>query len=389
MRDHEGLSFSLEEYQRRISGLRQRMARRRIDVAIITDPGNLLYLTGYQTTGYSYFQALVVPLDDEPFMVNRRLEETNVWPRTWVEETRPYSDTGDAIETLHHALVEFGLDDKCLGYERNSYFFPAYQQERMLATFADNHFVDCFGIVEAGRITKSDEELEMMRRAARATEAGMAAGIEAAVPGTYENDVAAAVHEAMFRAGGEYPAVSPYITSGPRTMIGHATWEGRKIEKDEPVFLELGGCMRRYHTAMMRTVWTGRQVPRDVREAEAISLEALTEMKEVIRPGITSAEVDHAARSIIMSNRLGAELITRAGYSIGIAFPPSWDEGYILSLKPGDRRPLEPGMTMHLIPWLYGVNGDKVVGISDTIVVTENGCESLFQEIEPRVFSQE
>lgn len=388
MRDHEGLSFSLEEYQRRLSGLRERMARRRIEVAIITDPGNLLYLTGYQTTGYSYFQALVVPLDGEPFMVNRRLEETNVWPRTWVEETRPYSDTGDAIETLHHALVEFGLDDKWLGYERNSYFFPAYQQERMLATFADNHFVDCFGIVEAGRITKSAEELDMMRRAARATEAGMAAGIEAAVPGAFENDVAAAVHEAMFRAGGEYPAVSPYITSGPRTLIGHATWEGRRIGEDEPVFLELGGCMRRYHTAMMRTVWTGREVPRDVREAEAVSLEALQEMKQVIRPGITSAEVDHAARNIIMSNRLGAELITRAGYSIGIAFPPSWDEGYILSLKPGDRRPLEPGMTMHLIPWLYGVNGEKVVGISDTVVVTEDGCESLFSEIEPRVFNQ-
>ncbi|MEA5445433.1 ectoine hydrolase [Gammaproteobacteria bacterium AB-CW1] len=385
MRDHNGLSFSIGEYERRLRELRERMARRRIDVAIITDPGNLLYLTGYQTTGYSYFQALVVPLEDEPFMVTRRLEETNVWPRTWVEITRPYSDTGDAIETLHHALVEFGLDDQWIGYERNSYFFPAYQQERMLASFDSSNFVDCYGIVEAGRITKSEEELAMMEKAARATEAGMAAGIAAAVPGATENDVAAAVHEAMFRAGGEYPAVAPYIVSGPRCMIGHATWEGRTIQENETVFLEVGGCVRRYHTAMMRTIWTGKP-PRVMREAEAIGQEALAEMMHCIRPGVTSAEVDHAARHIISANRLGAELITRAGYSIGIAFPPSWDEGYMLSLKPGDRRPLEPGMTMHLIPWLWGVEGDKLLGISETVVVTETGCRSFFESPERKLF---
>jgi Xaa-Pro dipeptidase len=378
MRDHEGLSFPIEEYQRRLGALRERMAHRHIDVAVITDPGNLNYLTGYQTTGYSYFQALVVPLEDEPFMVTRRLEESNVWPRTWVETTRPYSDTGDAIETLWHALREFGLDRRWIGYERNSYFFPAYQQERMLATFTEGNFVDCYGIVEAGRITKSEVELEMMRRAARATEAGMAAGVEAARAGVTENEIAAEVHHAMYRAGGEYPAVAPYIVSGPRCLIGHATWEGRKVQNDEVVFLEVGGCMRRYHTAMMRTVWVGGEPPDAMYEAEAVAREALTEMLDIIRPGVTSAQVDHAARHVISANRLGAELITRAGYSIGIAFPPSWDEGYMLSLKPGDRRPLEQGMTLHLIPWLWGVEGDKLMGISETVVVTDDGCESFF-----------
>jgi Xaa-Pro dipeptidase len=384
MRDHEGLSFPLAEYERRLAELRTRMAHRHMDVAVITDPGNLLYLTGYQTTGYSYFQALIVPLDDEPFMVTRRLEETNVWPRTWVEKTRPYSDTGDAIETLWHALREFKLDKRSIGYERNSYFFPAYQQERMLATFSDGDFVDCYGIVEASRITKSELEIEVMRQAARATEAGMAAGIEAARAGVTENEIAAEVHRAMYQAGGEYPAVAPYITSGPRCMIGHATWEGRKVQNNETVFLEVGGCMRRYHTAMMRTVWIG-EPPKEMLEAEAIAGEALAEMMDIIRPGVTSAQVDHAARHVISANRLGADLITRAGYSIGIAFPPSWDEGYMLSLKPGDRRPLEEGMTLHLIPWLWGVGGDKLMGISETVVVIEGGCESFF-DTERRLF---
>ena len=58
-----------------------------------------MYLTDYQTTGYSFFQALVVPLDGEAFFVTRNMEESNVHARTWVEKTRPYADNGDAIQT--------------------------------------------------------------------------------------------------------------------------------------------------------------------------------------------------------------------------------------------------------------------------------------------------
>ena len=35
-------------------------------------------------------------------------------------------------------------------------------------------------------------------------------------------------------------------------------------------------------------------------------------------------------------------------------------------------------MTFHLIPWMWGVGGTRTVGLSDTIHVTEHGCESLF-----------
>jgi len=35
-------------------------------------------------------------------------------------------------------------------------------------------------------------------------------------------------------------------------------------------------------------------------------------------------------------------------------------------------------MTFHIIPWMWGVDGDKTCGISDTIYVTEDGCKSFF-----------
>lgn len=376
MRRREDLTFPFAEYERRLRELRERMSRRGLDAVVVSDPKNLMYLTDYQTTGYSYFQALVVPLADEPVMVTRELEESNVIHRTWVERSRGVPDTGDVIAELVDVLAGCGLRTGQVGFERNSYFFPAYQQDQLRAVYGDR-LVDCYGIVEEGRIRKSAGEIEVMGRAARAAEAGMRAGLAEAVAGATENGVAAAISAAMFRAGGEYPAVMPYVTSGPRTMIGHATWEGRTIRPGEHVFLEVGGCYRRYHTALMRTVVNG-PLSDSLYSAQETMKHALAQLRGRMRPGVSVAEIDVLARGIIDANDVGARLITRTGYSIGIAFPPSWDEGYMLSLTARDHRPLEEGMTFHILPWMWGVDGDKTVGISDTVRITEHGCESFF-----------
>lgn len=377
MIQRDDMTFPFEEYERRITELRHRIMQRRLDAVVITDPENIMYLTDYQTTGYSFFQALVVPLEGEPFMITRAMEASNIHARTWVERTRPYPDTGDAIQMLVDALREFGLSKKRIGYERNSYFFPAYQQDFIHTTLKDAKLLDCFGIVEQGRICKSDVEIELMRKAAYATEAGMQAGIEASIVGATENEIGAAISSAMFRAGGEPPAVMPYVTSGPRTMIGHATWEGRIVEPNEHVFLEVGGCYRRYHTAMMRTVVMG-SLTDSMYEAQEKMKHALDCLHKYIQPGMTVSDADNLIRNIITDNNVGASLITRSGYSIGIAFPPSWDEGYIVSLKQGESQILQPGMTFHIIPWMWGVDGNKTCGISDTIYITDEGCESFF-----------
>lgn len=377
MKQRDDMTFPFEEYQCRIEALRGRMRKRLLDAVIISDPENIMYLTDYQTTGYSFFQCLVVPLEEEPFMITRAMEESNIFARTWVERTRPYPDTGDAIQMLVESLREFGLARKDIGYERNSYFFPAYHQDSIHTTFTDGRLFDCFGIVEEGRICKSPAEIELMRKAAAATEAGMKAGYEACVPGVTENEIAAAICGAMFRAGGEAPAVMPYVTSGPRTMIGHATWEGRTVQPGEHVFLEVGGCYRRYHTAMMRTVVLGELSESMYKAQERMKL-ALKQLKKIIRPGLTVSDADNLVRKIISENDVGARLATRSGYSIGIAFPPSWDEGYIISLKQGASTIMEEGMTFHIIPWMWGVDGDKTCGISDTLYITATGCESFF-----------
>ena len=375
MRARDDLVFSMAEFNRRLGALRTAMAGRGLDALIVTTPENLFYLTGYQTPGYYWFQALVVPLDGECFMVTRQLEDSNVQTRTWISESHPYQDTEDPPLALARTIESFELATATIGYERHSYFFRATEQDGCFGALPNTRFVDASGLVEALRLVKSDDEIAVMRKAATATEAGMQAGIDATAAGVSENDVAAEMQWAMTKAGGEYPGLAPFVASGWRGAIGHASWEGRTIQEGEAVFLEIGGCVHRYHTAMMRTVIVGEASPA-VREAEQLVLEAMAGTMETIKPGVPAGEVDRVARRIIAAGSAGATQSSRSGYSIGIAFAPDWGEGHILSLLDGHERALEENMTFHLIPWVQ-VPGIAGVGISETVRVTADGCESF------------
>jgi Xaa-Pro dipeptidase len=218
---------------------------------------------------------------------------------------------------------------------------------------------------------------------AKTTEAGMRAGINAVAAGVTEGDVAAEIHYAMIKAGSEWPSIQPFVASGERGAIGHATWTNRIIQSGEPVFLEVSGCLKRYHAAMMRTVFVGE--PDDsLWEAEKLVQKAMEACLQAIKPGVTADSVDAAGRAVIASSQLGAQQGSRTGYSIGIGLPPDWGEGHILSLQQNETRLLQPNMTFHLIPWAQ-IPGKGGIGFSETVRVTEDGCE-LITSLERKLF---
>lgn len=375
MRQRDDLVFPMVEYERRLGELRQRMAEADLEVVMTTTPENICYLTGFESPGHYYFNSLIIPLDGEPLMVSRRLEDSGVQALTWIELSRPYEDTQDPMDGVRLALEEFDLHRKRIGFEKDCWFFTAAQQERLFVACKQATFVDCSGIVEAGRVIKSEHEIDLMRQAAKTTEAGIQAGIEAVRAGATENDVAAEIHYAMIKAGSEWPSIAPFIASGERGAIGHATWAGRVIQPQDSVFLEIAGCLKRYHAAMMRTVFVG-QPDQSLEEAEKLVHEAMNASLEAMKPGVPAEEIDGVGRKIIANSKFGAEQASRAGYSIGIGLPPDWGEGHILSLQQKEPRLLEKNMTFHLIPWVQ-VPGKGGIGFSETVRVTEDGCETL------------
>jgi Xaa-Pro aminopeptidase len=375
MRQRTDLAFPMEEYERRLNELRVRMGERGIDAMMTTTPENICYLSGFESVGHYYFNALVIPLEEEPFMVPRFLEDSGVQYYTWIEVSRPYKDDEDPMDALHKALAEFGLLEKRIGFEKGCWFFTAVQQERLFKKSPKTEYVDQSGIVEEGRLIKSEYEIEMMRRAALTTQAGMRAGIDAVKVRATENDIAAEIHYAMIKAGSEWPSISPFVASGPRGAVGHATWAGRIIQPDEFVFLEIAGALKRYHAPMMRTVSTG-EMSAKMFAGQKIVLEAFDAAVDLIKPGVPAGDVDALTRRIIGESDFGAEQASRTAYSVGIGLPPDWGEGQILSMQPGETRPLRANMTFHLLPWVQ-FPGKGAIGITETIRVTDDGCEIL------------
>ena len=376
--------FSLDEYQQRLDALRERMEERGVDVMLVHTPENLCYLTGYQTPGYYWYQALVIPLDRDPIFITRLLEESNVQHLSWVEDSRPYGDSEDWVERTRDVLVETGMGSVRVGIEKQSWFLTVRDFERLSAMLPSATFVDCSGVVEEGRVIKSPAELGYMRQAARAAEAGVKRGIEVCRVGANENEVAAAIHDAQIKAGSEYTGLPLFITSGARSALGHATWYRQQMKAGDSVFMEIPGCVNRYHAALMRGVYLGDPPEAMVKATEAM-VTALEETINFIKPGVTAHEADQFCRRTIAEADLGLAMNHRAAYSIGIGFAPDWGEGHIISMKEGEHRPLQSGMTFHLIPLVF-IPGLTSVGVSETIHVTQTGCESLTGNVERKLF---
>jgi len=56
-------AFDPPEFQERLRRVRARMAEKDLAALLLTTPENICYVSGYQTPGYYYLQALIVSVD--------------------------------------------------------------------------------------------------------------------------------------------------------------------------------------------------------------------------------------------------------------------------------------------------------------------------------------
>lgn len=279
------------------------------------------------------------------------------------------------------ALRDLGLGSRTIALEQRSWFLTSHGYLELTAGLPGARFVDGTGLVEQGRMLKSPPELAYIMQAAKIAEAGMRAGIEAARIGATEAGVAVEAHRAQILAGGEYTALPMFITSGARSLLVHATWSPKPLAAGEMVFLEVPGCVARYHAAMTRAVHLGEPPEPLVRAAE-VNADALRRGKAAMRPGVPASEVFAVVRDRIDGAEVGYKQGRRAGYGMGVAFPPGWDEGHIISLNVNEDRPLQAGMVFHLITTMR-IPAIGAIGCSDTVLITPDGCETLTSGLEP------
>lgn len=366
------LPFSDAEYDCRLAALRAAMAAAGLDAFVAFGPENINWLTGHDTPAYQYLQACVVTLEAEPVTLLRSIDASNTLLRSRWRHAVVYADHEDPVALLArllHARLPAGAR---IGLEDRAFFVGARRHQALLAALR-GHDVSGRHLVEPLRLVKSAEELAVLRAAGRLTAAAMAAAIETAAEGVSENTIAAAVWSALVAGGGEFPGLPPFIVSGPRASLGHATWGGRRLAQGDVLNFEIPGVLARYCAPLFRTGTVG-PAPPEARAIEAACHDALDGLIDGLRPGARLAALHET--SVATFARHGLVLGHRSGYSVGVNYAPDWGEGDFLSIVAGEERTAGEGMVFHLVPGVY-VPGRFAVVLSETVAVGPAGAERL------------
>jgi ectoine hydrolase len=377
------LNFTRAEYAARLAKTRAAMQAKGIDLLLVSDPSNMAWLTGYDGWSFYVHQCVLVPPDGEPFWYGRGQDANGAKRTAYIghDHILAYSDhyvqstERHPMDLLSHIIEEHGWQRGGIGVEMDNYWFSAAAYASLQTHLPNARFVDATALVNWQRAVKSPQELAYMRRAARIVEAMHARILDKIEPGMRKCDLVAEIYDAGIRGvdgfGGDYPAVVPLLPSGADASAPHLTWDDRPMRANEGTFFEIAGCYRRYHCPLSRTVFLGKPTPAFL-DAEKAVLEGMDAGLGAARPGNTCEDIANAFFAVL--KKYGIVKDNRTGYPIGLSYPPDWGER-TMSLRPGDRTELLPGMTFHFMTGLW--LADMGLEITESIAITETGVECL------------
>lgn len=359
--------FAREEYLARVERLRAGLVAQGLDALVAFMPETVTWSTGFFTRGYSSYQFAIIPVAGDPVLFCRDVEEyyldaTCVFPGRvmWTD-----SDDRDAVAA---GAIRRTLGPKArVGIEMGAWPLSAGRFAALKTALPDCTFIDCTALTTRLRLVKSPAEIAYQRAAARAAEAGMAAGIGAAVAGTTERDMAAAICAAMIRAGSDLPGPG-VLSSGERAFHLHGGYSDRVLERGDIVQLEVTPNVRHYHARFMRPMKVGVATDEEQRTVEtliAIQDRAIA----TVAPGVAATVPDAIYREGVLGAGLRETYTNKTFYSVGLLLQPSGGEP--LEAEPKATWRFEPGMVFHTYVLAHGF------GMSETIAVTETGCERL------------
>ncbi len=367
------LAFPEIEYEQRLHAVQNELSQQNLAAGILFDPENIYWLTGFQTIGYFTFQCLLVLKDSKPILLSRQVNSFLAAVTPTLSQFVGIEDHKSPIRVLIDLINHHYDPSDVLGLETKAWYLTVHDYLELKST-CGLELIEWNGYIDEFRKIKDPSQINRMRSAARSAEAGLAAALDAVKIGATENDLAAAMHSASIAAGSEYLGHPPLVVSGERTALCFSMWKRRELREGDVILLESAGCVDRYHAMIARSAILGEATEKQRKMAETI-IAVLEQAIESIKPGVTSAEVDMKCREITESSGVDGEFSHRTGYAIGIGFPPNWSEGKFLSLRANDPTVLEPGMTFHCVPTLFGEQFGMC--FSESVLVTDSGCEVL------------
>lgn len=368
--------FSDEELVRRVGAVREGMATRGVDVAVLSAPESVFYLTGLDHWGYFAPHRLIVPAAGEMVLVTRAMERVTIEHQ--VRNAR-FSGHSDSVTAASHLARELGpLAGARVGLEAQSSGLTFAAGQELAAALGADRWADISDLTAGLRQVKSAEEQALMRRAALASDAGTLAAIAAIRDGAREAEVAAECTAAMIRAGSNPPGFGPFLRPGERIAEEHTTWGDGTYRAGGRVMLELAGCVSRYHAPIGRLIHLGHIRDEDAAMAE-IAKRAFDAALAGLRPGRRAREVYADWQAVVDGAGMPQYRRHHCGYLVGIGFPPSWTGGNtVTGLRHDSDLEVREGMCFHLLSW-FTETGRGDFFVSNCALLGPGGPELLTQ----------
>jgi Xaa-Pro dipeptidase len=368
--------FTAAEYAARRAAVERAMARSGADLLLLSAPENIFYLTGLDHWGYFAPHVLILPPEGEMVLVTRAMEKVTVANQVRNARFEGHGDHETAAEAIGRALAAGGYRPRRIGIEAWSSGLPHGLAMALQSLVPNTGWIDLSGLVDELRLVKSPAEQAYLRAAARISDAGGAAAVEALRAGASERHIAAEAERAMVEAGGTYPGFGPFIRSTARLGEEHTSWSDTRLADGDALFLELTGCVARYHAPLGRLIHVG-QAPKDAHEMAAVAQAAFEAVLAALRDGVLARDVYAAWQGVVDRAGLAHYQRHHCGYLVGIGFPPSWTGGNkVTGLRRDSEIVIRTGMSFHVLSWLMGTGrGDFF--LSNTVLLGERGPEVL------------
>lgn len=333
-----------------------------LDGLYITAGANFAWLTGEDAHpgGWPLWASVViVPVDGEPAMVISKMHaDIFDLDRSPIRNVFTYTDGEDPASALRAGIAAAGLDrgSPVLGADDALWFGDV----DLLATVAPAVTLRRDArVFDRLRAVKDEQEIDHLRRASAAHDAGYAEAMRVLRPGVTVSEAGAKIVAAMLAAG-----------SGELSISGTFHHLGdRRFAAGEIVDVDLfPGSSGGYRADSARNVFLG-EPDAETQRLYAATVAAWEASMAAVRPGVPAEEIHRACAAVM--EEAGYDQVWKVGHGVGLA---PIHEPPLLQL--GNGEPLEAGMVFTIDPGAF-IARDTPIHIEDTVVVTADGVESL------------
>ncbi|WP_323767549.1 aminopeptidase P family protein [Antarctobacter sp.] len=380
-RFHQGqrvLPFTPQEYDARLTGLRQTLAQSGLDAVVLTSMHNIAYFSGFLYCAFGRPYALVVTPTDS-VTISAGIDAAQPWRRGHGDNIT-YTDW--ERNNYWRAIASVTGPDKALGYEADH--MTLAQKALMDDFLRPTRAIDVAPATMRQRMHKSAAEIDLIRHGAQVADVGGYAIREAIKPGVREIDVAMAGRDAMELEiatrfpEAEYRDTWVWFQSGINTDGAHNPVTSRQLQRGDILSLNTFPMISGYYTALERTLFV-QEVDGASRAIWEANVAAHEYGMSLLKPGVSCAEVTEQINTFFAERDLLQYRTFGYGHSFGILSHYYGREAG-LELREDIDTVLEPGMVISMEPMLTIPEGAPGAGgyrEHDILIITEDGNENI------------